>query len=113
MAVLIPFYLALTILTLGRGPAQGGVLESPGDGNNLSGLGFISGWKCNAGRITVTLNGGGHIPVATGQPRAEPLTPSGAGRIEQAVVPGPYYVVVSGQDPSRTDLYRFSARFTR
>ena len=71
MSVPISLCLALTILTLGICPAQGGVLENPGDGSKLSGLGFISGWKCNAGRITVTLNGGGHIPAATGQPRAD------------------------------------------
>ena len=48
---------------------QASVLESPANGANLSGLGFISGWKCDAGTITVTLDGGGHIPVATGMPR--------------------------------------------
>lgn len=47
------------------------VLESPADGAFVSGLGFISGWKCNAGNITVRLDGGGHISMATEQPRAD------------------------------------------
>lgn len=46
-------------------------LESPADGAVVSGIGFISGWKCHAGSITVRINGGGHIPLATEQPRAD------------------------------------------
>ena len=45
------------------------VLESPAKRATLSGIGFISGWKCGAGEITVAIDGGGHIPMATGQPR--------------------------------------------
>ncbi len=52
-------------------PGGRGLLESPGNGGKLSGLGFISGWKCNAGTITVTLNGGVPIRVATKQPRGD------------------------------------------
>jgi len=37
----------------------------------VSGLGFISGWKCGANNITVRLDGGGPIPLATDQPRAD------------------------------------------
>ena len=47
------------------------VLESPANGAFVSGIGFISGWKCDAGNITVRLDGGGHIPMATEQPRAD------------------------------------------
>ena len=63
----------LVSLTASLAPAQSpaGVLESPAHGSSLSGIGFISGWRCNAGNITVTIDGGGHIPVATGQPRAD------------------------------------------
>lgn len=46
-------------------------LEIPNDGIKLSGIGFIAGWKCDAGDITVTINGGGHIPLATEQPRID------------------------------------------
>lgn len=52
-------------------PSWAATLESPAQGATLSGLGFISGWKCDAGEITVTINNGGHIPVATEQPRAD------------------------------------------
>ena len=53
------------------------VLESPADGALVSGIGFISGWKCNAGQITVTVNGGSPIPVATEQSRADTLPDCG------------------------------------
>ena len=59
----------IVLLIATRAPAR--VLESPTHGATLSGIGFISGWKCNAENITVTLNGGGHIPLAMGQPRAD------------------------------------------
>ena len=49
--------------------SQAAVLDSPSHGATLSGLGFISGWKCDAGEITVRINDGGHIPMAEGQPR--------------------------------------------
>ncbi len=51
--------------------SQAAVLESPRDGTSLSGLGFISGWKCDARDITITLNGGAPIPVAMRQPRED------------------------------------------
>lgn len=47
------------------------VLESPNQGVNLSGIGFISGWKCNATNITVTINDGEHLPVAMHQERGD------------------------------------------
>ena len=49
----------------------GGVLESPAQGANLSGIGFISGWKCDAGEITVRIDGGSPLPMAMDQPRAD------------------------------------------
>ena len=52
-------------------PAFGRILESPAHGALVSGIGFISGWKCDAGNITVRLDGGGRIPMATEQPRAD------------------------------------------
>ena len=57
--------------SLAQAQSPTGVLESPAHGSSLSGIGFISGWKCDGGTITVTIDGGGHIPVATGQPRAD------------------------------------------
>ena len=67
------FIVLLVSLTASLVQAQNpvGALESPAHGGLLSGIGFISGWKCDAGTITVTIDGGGHIPAATGQPRAD------------------------------------------
>lgn len=45
------------------------VLESPANGSVLSGIGFVSGWKCDAGRITVTIDEGRHLAVAMRQER--------------------------------------------
>ena len=60
------------IIAIGIGMAsEAAMLESPASGANLSGIGFISGWKCNAGEITVAIDGGGHIPMAMGQPRGD------------------------------------------
>ena len=47
------------------------VLDSPKHGALVSGIGFISGWKCEAGTITVRVDGGAAIPVAMGMPRAD------------------------------------------
>ena len=47
------------------------VLESPNQGVNLSGIGFISGWKCDATNITVTIDDGEHLPVAMYQERSD------------------------------------------
>ena len=41
------------VLLLSPAWAPASVLESPADGATVSGLGFISGWKCDAGNITV------------------------------------------------------------
>ena len=53
------------------GPAGAAVLESPAREATLSGLGFISGWKCEASRITVTIDEGEHLPVAMHQERGD------------------------------------------
>ena len=47
--------IGLTLARLFVSPArvQARVLESPDAGAVLSGLGFISSWKCHAGTITV------------------------------------------------------------
>ena len=46
------------------------VLESPADDTTLSGIGFISGWKCDASNITVTIDEGDPLPVAMHQERS-------------------------------------------
>ena len=54
---LLRLCLGLTVLVPSLAHAQpAGVLEIPGDGTTLSGIGVISGWKCQAaGEITVEL----------------------------------------------------------
>ena len=54
-------------------PAAAGAseLESPARGATLSGVGFISGWKCRAQDITVQIDNRPPIAVAMGMPRAD------------------------------------------
>ena len=65
--------LALASLLISPASPQARVLESPAAGAVLSGIGFISGWKCHAGNITVSIDGGEHLPVAMHQDRADLL----------------------------------------
>ena len=69
--------LALASLCAWAAGAQAAVLESPAHGATLSGLGFISGWKCDARAITVTVNGDRHLPVAMHQERGDLRTVCG------------------------------------
>ena len=53
----------------GGGPAA---LENPANGSFYSGIGVISGWKCEAtGLLTVRFNGGAPLPLAYGNERAD------------------------------------------
>ena len=50
---LLRLCLGLTVLVPSLAHAQPtGVLEIPGNGTTVSGVGVISGWKCEAGEIT-------------------------------------------------------------
>ena len=52
--------------------AHAAFLEIPGNGAKVSGIGVISGWKCEAaGDITISLNGGDHFPATYGLPRSD------------------------------------------
>ena len=52
--------------------AHAATLEIPGDGTSVSGIGVISGWKCEAeGDITIRLNDGDPIPATYGLPRTD------------------------------------------
>ena len=62
---------AFTSLVFGAAVTQAAVLESPAHDATVSGIGFISGWKCDAEHITVQLDGGEPIPVAMRQPRGD------------------------------------------
>ena len=47
-------------------------LDIPGNGDTLSGIGVISGWKCAAqGNLTIRLDAGDPIPAAYGFPRGD------------------------------------------
>ena len=46
-------------------------LEIPGNGVTMSGIGVISGWKCEAGDITVRLDEGDPIPTLYEFPRGD------------------------------------------
>jgi hypothetical protein len=65
---LIP--LAVFLLVATRAAAQG-VLEIPRQNSFQSGIGIVSGWKCTAGAITVSFNGGPQIPVVYGSDRED------------------------------------------
>ena len=70
MIFLLRVCLGLVLLT----PAltQAATLEIPGPGANLSGIGVISGWKCEATRpITVRIDGGNPIPLLYGSERGD------------------------------------------
>lgn len=63
---------ALAVLTVCVAAAgRAAVLEVPADGAVLSGIGFISGWKCDAGHITVTIDEGSHLAAAVRQERSD------------------------------------------
>lgn len=53
-------------------PVEAAVLETPGDGEELSGALFVAGWKCPPfGEITVVFDDLEPLKVATGLPRGD------------------------------------------
>ena len=79
MSFLLRLCLGLFLLAPSLVHAQS-ALETPGNGDKLSGLGFIRGWKCEAaGDITIKFNPDGDpdaesIPALYGLPRADTST---------------------------------------
>ena len=67
---MVVFHLAFTGV-LAAAPSWAAFLDSPAPQAVVSGIGFISGWKCDAGNITVRIDGGEPIAVAMDQPRAD------------------------------------------
>ena len=64
--------LCLGLIVLLPSLAHAATLEIPGDGTSVSGIGVISGWKCEAeGDITIRLNDGDPIPATYGLPRTD------------------------------------------
>ncbi len=48
-----------------------GVLEIPADGGHYSGIGMISGWKCEADGLAISIDGGAWIPLLHGAQRLD------------------------------------------
>ncbi len=71
MYALLALCLGLVLLTPTLTHAQS-ALDIPGNGDTLSGIGVISGWKCEAqGNITIRLDAGDPIPATYGFPRGD------------------------------------------
>ena len=71
MYALLALCLGLVLLSPALTYAQS-ALDIPGNGDTLSGIGVISGWKCQAeGNITISLNAGDPVPAAYGFPRGD------------------------------------------
>ena len=77
MKTVIIWLAIVNLITITNAP-WAAVLESPNQGVNLSGIGFISGWKCNATDITITINDEEHLPVAMHQERSDLLEVCGS-----------------------------------
>ena len=59
---------------LAAAPGGAAMLGNPGEGGLYSGIGVISGWKCEAnGPLTVRFNGGEPIPLVYGSQRPDVL----------------------------------------
>ncbi len=64
--------LCLGLMVVVPSLAHAATLEIPGDGTAVSGIGVISGWKCEvAGDITISLNGEAPFPAMYGLPRSD------------------------------------------
>ena len=63
--------------------AYAATLEIPTPHTTVSGIGVISGWKCEAGELTVRFDGGAPIPLLHGAERADVLN---AGACDHATV---------------------------
>ena len=75
----ILIWLTFTNLMITTNTSLATVLESPENGATLSGIGFISGWKCHATNITISIDDGEHLPVAMNQERGDLLIRNNCG----------------------------------
>ena len=86
---LCPFYFVfgLGLLVLAPSLAHSAVLDIPGNGTKLSGIGVISGWKCEAeGDITVSFNEDDPIPLVYGSERPDVLEAGACGSADVGFV---------------------------
>ncbi len=62
----------LLLIVAGSLSVEAATLENPGEGQVYSGIGVISGWKCEAdGPLTVRFNGGRLVPLIYGSERTD------------------------------------------
>ena len=74
MSFLSLFRLWLGLVVLTPALAYAATLENPSGGLFYSGVGVISGWKCEAnGELTVRFNGGEPVPLVYGSERLDVL----------------------------------------
>ena len=110
--------LALANLFSSTAVSSAAVLESPAQGGALSGLGFISGWKCDAGNITVTIDGGKPLPVALPQARRDlrpvrgPIRPGFIMQLNWTVLGDGAHEVVAYDDGVEFDRATFTVGST-
>ena len=65
-------YLCLVFILLAPSLTSAATLDIPGTGTTLSGIGVISGWKCDAkGALTIRFNDGDPIPLLYGSERGD------------------------------------------
>ena len=74
----IRILIVLVALLLSRAAVSYAGLENPNNNGEYSGIGFISGWKCEAdGALTARINGGEAIPLAYLNDRPDTLSVCG------------------------------------
>ena len=61
----------LLFALLSLSPVHAATLEIPTPDATHSGIGVISGWKCDAGELTVRFDGGEHVPLLYGTQRTD------------------------------------------
>ena len=70
MSILL--HLCLVFVLMVPSLTHAATLDIPGNGTTLSGIGLISGWKCEAnGDLTIRFNGGDSIPLLYGSERGD------------------------------------------
>lgn len=76
LSVGLPFLLA-ALLTVRASVTHAAVLDTPSPGSIQSGIGIITGWKCEAGQITAWFDGNGPLKVVHGAERGDTVSPCG------------------------------------
>lgn len=67
--IIVAFWLVFVLSP----PGWAAHIELPASGGTASGIGLVSGWKCEAGTLTVRFNGGNPLEMPYGSPRGDTL----------------------------------------